>query len=341
MRTLILLLLLVAGACSRSETSSPDNQSAEPPAQEAAALPDPPAAPPPSDEAEQAAEESAPGVDLDASPSVELLDAGKTPRKALRSSFEPGNKEKLQVKSDWVVITGFGPLIQSKSVMPSMVYEVETEVEESTEEGTRFNFRVKKAATKSNGDISPQQLEFVKQAAESVQAIAGSFSINARGMVEAFTMPVPAGATLFVYDMVEQIERAVRLASLPLPEEPVGKGATWTASQLTMRRGARSRQTSTFKLLSAKGERVRAKITYALSTPKQRIRMPHSPNMQPLQLDELDFMGEGKGTWRLSQLAPPSASEETNLGFKMATTTPQPEVALMGIETTIEVKPAR
>jgi len=340
MRTLILLLLLVAGACSRSETSSPDQQSPEPPAQEAAAaeaLPDEAA----EKEAEQAAEESTPGVDLDASPSVELLDAGKPPRKALRSSFEPGNKEKLQVKSDWVVITGFGPLIQSKSVMPSMVYEVETDVAESTEEGTRFNFRVKKAATRSKGDIPPQQLEFVKKAAESLQAIAGSFSINPRGMVEAFTMPVPAGATLFVYDMVEQIERAVRLASLPLPEEPVGKGATWTASQLTMRRGARSRQTSTFKLMSAKGERVRAKVTYELSTPKQRIRMPHSPNMQPLQLDELEFTGEGKGAWRLSQLAPPSASEETNLGFKMATTTPQPEVALMGIGTTIEVKPAR
>jgi hypothetical protein len=70
--------------------------------------------------------------------------------------------------------------------------------------------------------------------------------------------------------------------------------------------------------------------------------MPGShPDSSPLQLDELDFEGQGKGSWQLARLAPSSASEELVTGFKMQTTTPKPEVVLMGIRTTIEVKATR
>ncbi|MDH3369506.1 MAG: hypothetical protein OEO17_16845, partial [Gemmatimonadota bacterium] len=70
---ILILFLIVAGACSRSETSEPVEKAPEPTAEEAPkpakeAAPEPPPAPPPGLEAP---------IDLDAPPTVTLLDAGK------------------------------------------------------------------------------------------------------------------------------------------------------------------------------------------------------------------------------------------------------------------------
>jgi hypothetical protein len=225
--------------------------------------------------------------------------------------------------------------------MPSFVYELETEAKESTKESTRFDFRVTKVTAKSRKGVKPAQVEAAKKAAKALEGVPGSFSINARGIVEAFAIEASSDTRLLVHDMIAQIERGVRLASLPLPAEPIGKGATWTVSQATQYRAARSRQTTTVELLGVKGDRVRAAIKYGAETPEQTIRTPGNPNGAPFKLSRLEFSGGGEGTWRLNQLGPSTASEETVTAFGMTATAPKVEVVLLGIVATIEVKATR
>ena len=342
MRTLILLFLLIAGACSRSETSNSDKQSPAPQTEEAAKPPEETAArqpgeAPPNEEDQQVAEEA----DLEAPPAVELLDAGKLPHKALRTTFKTGVKQSLQVRSDGVLSALYGPLISTSSTMPTFVYQLEIEAKETTKESTQFAFRVTDVAAESNKEVQPAQVEAAKKAATSFRGTTGSFSINARGMVEAFSIGTPSDASLLAHDMIDQIGQAVRLASLPLPEEPVGKGAKWTATQLVKQRTARILQTTTFELLGVKGGKVRATSKYEAETPKQAIKMPGDPNGARFQLDELEFSGGGKGAWRLGQLGPSLASGKTVTVFKMMATAPKREVVVMAIETTLEVKALR
>lgn len=339
---ILILFLIVAGACSRSETSKPVEKAPEPTAEEAVksaeeAAPEQPPEAPAGAEGQQAG--TAP-VDLDAAPTVELLDAGKGPRKALRTNFEAGAKQTLRVQSDWTIETVYGPLIRIKAVMPSIVYGLETEVKEVSDEDARFDFRITKVTTKPTIGVKPGQAEGVKNAANSLEGVTGSFSISARGIVEEFAIDAPSGASLFLSDMVDQIQQAIRLSSLPLPAEPVGKGAKWTATQVIEQRTAKIRHTSTFELEGVKGERVRASSTHAAETPAQTLRMPGSRS-GPLELHELDFFGDSKGTWRLNKLGPASASEHTLSGFKMTATAPKVEVVVMALDTTLEVKAQR
>ena len=224
---ILILFLIVVGACSRSETSKPVEQAPEPTAEEAAksaeeAVPEQPPEAPAGAEGQP---EGAPAVDLDAPPTVELLDAGKAPRKALRASFEAGAKQLLRVESSGLLSTLYGPLISTKAVMPSLVYELETEAKEASEEGARFDFRVKSVTAKSSKGVKPAQVEAAKEVGDSLEGVIGSFSINARGMVEALAIDAPSVDSLLASDMIDQIKQAIRLCSLPLPEEPVGKGA--------------------------------------------------------------------------------------------------------------------
>ena len=331
---ILILFLIVAGACSRGETSEPVEQAPEPAAEEAAksaeeAAPEQPPAPPHELEAPFA---------LDTPPAVELLDAGKAPHKVLRTTFEAGAKQSLRVESNWTLSSLYGPLISTSAVMPSLVYELETEAKETSDEGAQFDFRVTKVTAKSRKEVKPAQLKAAKKAAGSLKGATGSFSINARGIVEQFAIDAPSDASLLARDMIDQIKQAIRLSSLPLPEEPVGKGAKWTATQVIEQRSAKISHTSTFELVGVKGERVRATSTHAAETPKQTLKLPGSRSDAPLELHELDFFGDSKGAWRLNKLGPASASEHTLTGFKMTATAPKVEVVVMALDTNLEVK---
>jgi hypothetical protein len=340
---ILILLLIVAGGCSRSETSEPAERAPEPAAQEAATSPEEaaPEQPPEAAAGADGQQEGAPAVDLDAPPTVELLDAGKAPRKALRTTFEAGSKQTLRVESDWTIETVYGPLIKTKAVMPSIVYGLETEVKEVSDEDTRFDFRITTVTTKPSKAVKPAQAEGVEKLADSLEGVTGSFSIGARGIVDEFAIDAPSGASLLLSDMIDQIKQAIRLSSLPLPAEPVGKGAKWAATQVIEQRTAKIRHTSTFELVSVKGERVRATSTHAAETAAQTLQLPGGRPDAPLKLHELDFFGDSKGTWRLNKLGPASASEHTLSGFKMTATAPKVEVVVMALDTTLEVKAHR
>jgi len=342
----VILLLLVAGACSRAETSEPVAQApaaateeAEQSAEEAPAEPPPEAA-----AAEDAQQDGASPLglkDLDAPPTVELLDPGKAPRKALRTTFEAGAKQSLRVESDWTLETVYGPLIQSKSTMPSLVYLLQTEVKEATKERARFALRVVKVTTQPRKEVQPAQAEAGKKAAGSLEGATGSFAINARGLLEEFTIDAASDASLIVSDMIDQIKQALRLASLPLPQEPVGKGAKWTATQVIEQRTAKIKQTSTFELVGVKGEVVRATSTHAAEAPKQRLKLPGSREGASFKLDKVELSGESKGAWPLNQLGPKSASEHTLSVLGMTATKPRHESVIMAVDTTLEVKTQR
>ena len=334
---ILILFLIVAGACSRGETPEPVEPAPEPAAEDAAksaeeAAPEQPPAPPPGLEAP---------IDLDSPPTVELLDAGKAPRKVLRATFEVGAKQSLRVESDWTVETVYGPMIKMMAVMPSLVYLLEMEVEEANNEGARFGFRVANVTPKSREGVKPAQVENAKKVGGSLKGATGNFSINARGLVEEFAIDAPSDASLLKSDMIDQIKQAIRLCSLPLPEEPVGKGAKWTATQVIEQRTAKIKHTSTFELVDVKGERVRATRTQAAEAPKQKLKMPGSRSDKSFKLDKLDFSGASKGAWRLNEPGPASASDHTLSVFIMTSPAPKRETVIMALDTTLEIKAKR
>jgi hypothetical protein len=339
-----ILLLLIVGACSRTETSEPAAQAPEATAENPETPPEQtPAEQPP--EAAAAAEAQQEGAlelkDLDALPTVELLEAGKAPRKALRATFETGAKQSLRVESNWTLETVYGPLLQTKSVMPSLIYVLDTEVKEAQEERTQFALRVAKVTAKPSKEVQPAQAEAGKKAAASLEGATGSFSIDSRGMVEELTIDAPSDASLLAGDMIDQIKQAIRLSSLPLPEEPVGEGAKWTVTQVVEQRTAKIAQSSTFELVNVEGEVVRATSTHAAEAPKQKLKLPGSREGASFKLDKVELVGDSKGAWPLNRLGPKSASEHTVSALGMTARKPRHESVIMAVDTTLEVKAER
>lgn len=339
----LILFLLVAGACSRTETAEPatlapdaaDDESKQS-AEEAPAEPTQDAG-----VTEGAQKETPPKVGLVAPATVELVDAGTAPRRELRATFEVGAKETLRIESDWTLETVYGPLIQSKAKMPSLVYVLQIEAKEATTDRTQFAFRVAKVAAKPGKGVQPAQAKAAKQAASSLEGAAGSFWIDARGLLQEFAIDAPSDASLLVNDMVDQIKQGIRLSSLPLPEEPVGKGAKWTATQIVEQRTAKIKQTSSFELVETKGVVARATSTHVAEAPAQKLALPGSAEGKSYRLDKVEFSGDSKGAWPLNQFGPNKASEHTLSVLGLTAKKPRHESVIMALETELEVKTER
>jgi hypothetical protein len=334
MRYLIPLLFVLA-SCSRSETAEP-----RPATTEAEATTE--AAPPSAAESDQPPADEAPSVDakvLEAPPSLELLDPGKGSRQKLRQDFKEGSKHTLSVHSEWTLDTAVFP-VGGQMVMPELDYQLEALVKAVAEDGTaQFELRVVDVTAKSGKEVQANMKLLTAQAAAAMKGVKGRFSIGPRGLVGALDIPAPPKATPRFYEMIDQIDRALRLASLPLPEEPVGRGATWVVTQVVEHRGARIQQKATYELVSVKGSRMRAKVTFEQTAPVQRIRPPGGS--LDIQLTELKFEGDGEGTWQLGKLAPRSASEKTVTVLAMDKRKPQPQIVLVGTTVTLKVREGR
>ena len=323
------VMFVIAGACSRGEVPEVVDQVAEPAAQtanETSREPEP--SPPPGIEAP---------IDLDAPPTVELLDAGQEPRKKLRVALKTGAKRSLRVESEALLASVYGPMLSTKTVMPALVYELETEVKDFTEDGAKVEFRVVNVTANSREGVKPAQVEAATKLGRSFKGVRGSFSIDSTGFVHDFSVRAPSQPSVSAGDITDEIRQAIRLSSLPLPEKPVGRGASWAATQSVEQRTARIRLISTYRLAGVEGDRIQVTSTHTAETPKQNLKFSN----KSFTLDELEFVGETEGTWLLNRFGPASATEETGIAFKMTAKAPRREAVIVARDTTLAVKAER
>ncbi len=313
----VILLLLVLGACSRGDSAVSREQGAKPePTVTAEASPSQPAL---------------------TGPSVELVHQGAPPYAKLRTSFEVGSKETLRVKSEWRVAAGVGALVSANFEMPSFTYDVGAEVKEVVGDTTRFEFVIAEIRAEPNAKVSPRYVEIGKKSAALLKGMRGSFSIDGQGLVQTVDITPPVEVTTILHDMIEQVERGIRLASLPLPDGPVGKGAKWTATHALEQRGVHTQQTSSLELLSVEGSLLQGKVTYQTTAPMQTFELPGNPARAKYDLKQIGFEGQAEGTWKLGHLAPRKATETTDIIFKMKSTDAKPQDVIMSRTSTLSV----
>jgi len=332
MRVLI-LLLMIASACSRTETPEPTDKASGPVA-EAPSQPadDPPPPPPPGVEA-------LPELEVD--PTLELVDAGQAPKKALRTPLEAGDKRSIRIRSGWTLETMYGPMVKTTAVMPSLAYELTTEVNEAAEQGAEVSFRVKNITVAAGEDVKPAKVKNVEKAATRLKGAKGTFSIDAHGIVERFSIDAPTDDALLLSDMVDQIRQAIRASSLPLPQEPIGKGAKWTVTQTIEQRTAKITQTSAFELVKMQGDRVEVKAEHTAAAPEQVLKFPGSRSGATFGLDKVELAGSREGTWTLGKLGPSSASDQTGTVLIMTASAPKREIVFMGVDAQLAMEAAR
>jgi hypothetical protein len=112
---------------------------------------------------------------------------------------------------------------------------------------------------------------------------------------------MPAGARPEMAQVIQGMEQAMSQLSAPLPDEAVGKGASWQVQTKLSQNGVSLTQTATYSLTDLDGDALTLDVKIAQSAPKQKVA---SPMGVTVDLTSLSSTGGGKSKLRLDRLSP-------------------------------------
>jgi hypothetical protein len=154
--------------------------------------------------------------------------------------------------------------------------------------------------------------------------------------VEAGDVQVPPNADATVRDMAGKMRESLMQFASPVPEEPVGVGATWEVTSHPSAGGLLLTQKAVQKLVARKGSQVQTRAVVKSFAGPQEMKSDKLPAGARMQAQSLQASGSGFANWGLDHLVP-DRSETKVRSLLNATLTMAEESVPMKAEAEIEI----
>ena len=251
--SIILLAAVSLAGCNQK----PDSTAQEAPAKaatEAAHDAEESAKAPEAPPAEAQPEPSAP-----APPTIKLVKPGKKPRRALRWSPPPGEKERLTMRVD-TELEAVVAMLNAQAAPRSLRFELTVQSSQAVRDGTQeFAFTVDEARLLGAKKLPDRARKALQEATATLRGLQGSYLVDALGTVEKVVINLPSDASRDLWGIAWDLEWALRHLALPFPEEPIGTGARWTIDRGVKHGVIQATEASTFKITKLKKQLVTLK----------------------------------------------------------------------------------
>lgn len=246
----------------------------------------------------------------DASPEVELLDAGKGKKRALRLSPKKGSAQTHAMTMDMQMSMSLGGRSMPAMKMPTSKMTMVTKVVDVKEGLIRYAFEISDVSVDDAPGLPPGQVEAMRTAVAGVKGAKGSATVDPRGRTMEADFELPKGAPPAAQQMAENLRQAVQQLSAPLPKAPVGVGAKWRVSTRLDQMGFPMAQIVTYELKSLKGDQATLKMSIEQKTTATQVSLPGLPPGTKAELLKLDSAGAGEMRVDLGKLAPKLATTD-------------------------------
>jgi hypothetical protein len=252
---------------------------------------------------------------------VEIIQAGRAPRRALRYQLRP---DRLGVMSttfdmDMGYRSGDGAMVHTPSPPMEMDIEltgmtVERGVARLTDRITRLD-----VATSPSDTTDEKTRAAVRARLQGMVGMTGVMAMDDRGHVHEMSWTIPDTVTPEVRAMLESMSQSADEMVVPLPEEPVGLGAEWYAVKEVPLMGMKLASTSRVKLVAIDGDRVTLRTSTEMSAGAQPVALPGLPAGTTAELLSCDGGGGAEVDLDLGWVAPlrMSVQSHTELVIEM------------------------
>ena len=226
-----------------------------------------------------------------------VTSAGAPPRRVLRYTFRAGAVETIEMDMHVAVGVQMDGQTSPVTTTPGMRMIGTMRAERVTPEGNVVIHFSLDSVELSEATGDPALRQKVLDATRKLVGMTTESEITPRGRVLRTSDTMPPSADKSVADMVDQTQSTVRDIAVPLPEEPVGVGATWTASRKAHLQFDLKTK-STFHLIRLDGDRGTLEATVAMSAPEQ----PFSRGAAKGTLRSMEGLGKGKSDFDLHHM---------------------------------------
>lgn len=233
---------------------------------------------------------------------VELIEAGATPRQPLRYRFEAGRSERAALDMTMRISLSFAGQQMTLGDVPPIRMLLQMRTAEVAGDGSaRLQFELLSA----EAEASHPQAAQINQALAGTKGLSGSYRIDGRGQVsdsqvDESATPQAGAAVL------EDLERSMQQLSAPFPEEAVGPGARWRVRQNVNNAEMRMSQTAEYTLRSRQGNRVELEVKMVDATLEALGALPPGA-----KVDSVKIQGGGTSAIPLDGLVPTASVDAT------------------------------
>src|SRR5690606_18687126 len=137
--------------------------------------------------------------------------------------------------------------------------------------------------------------------------------------------------------LLQNLQDGMTNAYLPLPKEPVGPGAKWTATNQVEAGGIEVTQVNEVTLKSIAGDKLTVDLVFKQSAPAQRIQVPELPPGAQVELTGMTGAGKGNLTVDLGTLVTDSRIELSMTVDTKISGAGSPEPVLSSTDTAMKI----
>lgn len=170
-----------------------------------------------------------------------------------------------------------------------------------------FNFTYKNVEIVAEPGTPAAVIDPIRRSLIPLVGLSGSVVVNSQGQTKSTTINLPQELDSTTQQIFEQLSSSLGQLYAPLPEEAVGIGARWRASQELNINGIQLTQSAIYELVSNQDNVLQLKLLVEQEAPPQEIKLPASPDLPAglqVQLRSFSSQGEGEMTLGLGQMLP-------------------------------------
>ncbi|HHH29983.1 MAG TPA: hypothetical protein ENK57_16785 [Polyangiaceae bacterium] len=267
-------------------------------------------------------------------PKLTLLSDGAEPKKALRLAAKVGHTEKMRMAMRMSIGMEMGGKKAPPSNLPPMLMDMDLEVADDRGDRLRYDFVLSDTAVPATEGIPPKVVKVLAQALGTLKGMKGHAFVTRRGFTQDAKIAMPGTVDAQTQQVVQGMEQALRQISAPLPEEPVGVGATWRVVTHLSQNGVSLKETATYELKKMVGDRVELGVQLEQSAPKQKVKSPVGVTVDLLSLHS---SGGGDMSLKLDRIAP--VTSQLSLDSAVAMALPENKTMKMSSKMAIGINP--
>lgn len=249
-------------------------------------------------------------------PKVTVDDPGQEPRELLRLHPTKGDVDELEMSVGIRMSMRNGMQNMPAIPVPTTKTRLRAEVEDVGADGFSVRHAVEGVEVVSTPQTPEMVVTKVKESVEPLTQYRAVMRMDERGAVLGGTVEIPRDLPAMVHQTMQQMTESLGQLAAPLPEEPVGVGARWTAVHEIQQNGMKMRQTGHYSLLEREGDRLQLEVTI-----EQELL---DPNVSPpgmlggsARVGRFDSSGHGSLDLDLARITPASMSVTVDLSMEM------------------------
>jgi hypothetical protein len=241
-----------------------------------------------------------------APPIITVISSGAEPRKALRYVSAKGHREHMTMDFLMAITMAVGDTALPEIKAPMMRGDVDVEVTAvSTTGDMTLSTTFTDASWIGASDSDPSMLARLNSVTADLKGLSGTTVVSSRGITRDVKIDTSRISNPQLSQTIAGLQQVMQTVSQPLPEEPVGVGATWEVRSGMNANGIQMFNTVSLQLTAMDDASYTLRVAVEQTAPPQAISTP-AMGGATASIDFVTGTGTGTAKMQFDRLSPTS-----------------------------------